>query len=130
MDAAMKMGRQYFLETEPKQPQRTQYIARHGSYHGTTWGALSLGGHLGRREFFEPVLLQNCSKVSACNEYRDRRKDQTQEEYVQQLARELDDKFQELGPETVIAFVAEPVVGAVSLQAAKMALACCFNAFC
>ncbi|EHK98215.1 putative Uncharacterized aminotransferase [Glarea lozoyensis 74030] len=37
---------------------------------------------------------------------------QSQEEYVARLAKELDDKFRELGAEEVIAFVAEPVVGA------------------
>ncbi|TVY82436.1 putative aminotransferase, partial [Lachnellula suecica] len=112
MDAAMKMARQYYLETAPKQPRRINYIARHGSYHGTTLGALSIGGHVARRDMFEPMLPQNCHKVSACNEYRGRAKGQTQQAYVAQLAQELDDKFQELGPETVIAFVAEPVVGA------------------
>ncbi|KAH6712638.1 aminotransferase class-III [Leptodontidium sp. MPI-SDFR-AT-0119] len=112
MDAAMKMARQYFMETVPKQPQRTKFIARHGSYHGTTWGALSVGGHVARRELFEPMLLEGCGKVSACNEYRGRLEGQSQEEYVKQLAKELDDKFQEMGPENVIAFVAEPVVGA------------------
>ncbi|EPE30541.1 PLP-dependent transferase [Glarea lozoyensis ATCC 20868] len=112
MDAAMKMARQYFMETIPKQPRRTKFIARHGSYHGTTWGALSVGGHVARRELFEPMLLQNCAKVSACNEYRGRLEGQSQEEYVARLAKELDDKFRELGAEEVIAFVAEPVVGA------------------
>jgi adenosylmethionine-8-amino-7-oxononanoate aminotransferase len=117
MDAAMKMARQYFMEVLPKQPQRTKYIARNGSYHGTTLGALSVGRHMGRRELFEPMLLPNCDKVSPCNEYRGRKEGQTREGYVQQLAQELDDKFQELGPENVIAFVAEPVVGAVSFSA-------------
>lgn len=116
MDAAMKMARQYFMEVVPKQPQRTKYIARDGSYHGTTFGALSVGRHMGRRELFEPMLLPNCGKVSACNEYRGCKDGQTQHDYVQQLAQELDDKFQEMGPDNVIAFVAEPVVGAVSIH--------------
>lgn len=116
MDAAMKMARQYFMEVRPRQERRTKFIARQGSYHGTTWGALSVGGHVQRRELFEPMLLANCEKVSACNEYRGRKEGQSVEEYVQVLAKELDDKFQEMGPETVIAFVAEPVVGAVSSE--------------
>jgi adenosylmethionine-8-amino-7-oxononanoate aminotransferase len=114
MDAAMKMARQYFMEIVPRQEKRTKFIAREGSYHGTTWGALSAGGHTGRRELFEPMLLHGCEKVSPCNEYRGRNEGQSVEEYVEVLAKELDDKFQEMGPETVIAFVAEPVVGAVS----------------
>lgn len=51
--------------------------------------------------------------VSACNAYRGMKDGQTTAEYVQKLAEELDRKFQELGPDTVCAFVAEPVVGAV-----------------
>lgn len=119
MDAAMKMARQYFMEVVPRQEKRTRFIARECSYHGTTWGALSVGGHTGRRELFEPMLLRGCEKVSPCNEYRSRKEGQSVEEYVEVLAKELDDKFQEMGPETVIAFVAEPVVGAVSFIAKR-----------
>jgi E3 ubiquitin-protein ligase TRIP12 len=38
----------------------------------------------------------------------------TQEEYIEQLAQELEDKILEMGPQNVAGFVAEPVVGAVS----------------
>ncbi|KAH7140310.1 aminotransferase class-III [Dactylonectria estremocensis] len=112
MDSAMKMARQYFLELHPKQSKRVNFIAREGSYHGTTLGSLSMSGHVGRRSLFLDMLLPNVHRVSACNEYRGRHDSQTVEEYVQQLADELDRKFQEIGPETVCAFVAEPVVGA------------------
>jgi adenosylmethionine-8-amino-7-oxononanoate aminotransferase len=50
--------------------------------------------------------------VSPCFEYRERRADETAEAYGERLARELEDKIAELGPENVIAFVAETVVGA------------------
>jgi adenosylmethionine-8-amino-7-oxononanoate aminotransferase len=82
VDAAMKMARQYFMETVPKQPRRTKFIDRHGSYHGTTWGALSFGGHVARRELYELMLLENCAMVSALNEYRGRLDGQSQKEYV------------------------------------------------
>lgn len=109
----MKMARQYFLEVNPKQDKRVNFIARHGSYHGNTLGSLSMSGHVARRRLFTDMLLPNVHHVSACNAYRGMRKGQTTEEYVAQLADELDRKFQELNPETVCAFVAEPVVGAV-----------------
>ena len=41
MEAALKMARQYFLETG--EPKRTRFIARHQSYHGNTLGALNYG---------------------------------------------------------------------------------------
>lgn len=115
MDSAMKMARQYYMESEPKQPKRVNFIARKGSYHGTTLGSLSMSGHVARRSLFNDMLLTNVHHVSPCNAYRGMKEGQTNEEYVAQLANELDQKFQEVGPETVCAFVAEPIVGAVRL---------------
>ena len=57
--------------------------------------------------------MPNMGRVSDCNAYRGMSEGQTVEEYVAELAEELDAKFREMGPETVCAFVAEPVVGAV-----------------
>lgn len=115
MESAMKMARQYYMEMSPKQPKRINFIAREGSYHGTTLGSLSMSGHVARRSLFLDMLLPNVHRVSPCNAYRGMQPGQTTEEYVEQLANELDQKFQEIGPETVCAFVAEPVVGAVSI---------------
>lgn len=115
MEAAMKMARQYYMELSPKQPQRMNFIARKGSYHGSTLGSLSMSGHVGRRKLFEGMLFDNIHRVSAAYEYRGRTDGQTTDDYVQQLADELDQKFQEVGPDTVCAFVAESVVGAVSI---------------
>lgn len=114
MEAAMKLARQYFLELSPQQPARTKYIARKESYHGTTLGSLSMSGHVARRALYEPMLLNNVSRVSACNAYRGMSDGEDVDSYVARLAQELDDEFVRLGPETVCAFVAEPVVGAVS----------------
>lgn len=114
MEAAVKMSRQYFLELTPSQPRRTQYIARKQSYHGTTLGALSISGHVARRELYEPLLTTNVSHVSLCYAYRGMAEGESTESYVRRLADELDHEFQRVGPKTVCAFVAEPVVGAVS----------------
>lgn len=110
----MKLARQYYLEKSQPEPRRVNFIARHLSYHGTTLGALSMGGHVGRRAKFEPLLSKNISHVSRCFPYRDAGADETDESYVARLVAELDGEFQRLGPDTVCAFVAEPVVGAVS----------------
>jgi adenosylmethionine-8-amino-7-oxononanoate aminotransferase len=116
MEAAAKMARQYFIELKPSQPQRTRFIARQQSYHGTTLGSLSIGGHVARRELYEPMLSSNTSHVSPCYAYRGMLEGESTESYVSRLAKELDEEFQLVGPETVCAFVAEPVVGAVSLS--------------
>ncbi|KAH8893984.1 PLP-dependent transferase [Thozetella sp. PMI_491] len=111
MEAAVKLARQYFVEL--KQPQRKNFIARNRSYHGITLGALAIGGHTTRRAIFEPLLMTNVSKVSPCYAFRGKTSpDETDESYVARLAKELDDEFQRVGPETVCAFVAEPLVGA------------------
>ncbi|KXX83450.1 putative aminotransferase YodT [Madurella mycetomatis] len=112
MEAAVKLTRQYFLELDPPQPRRTRFISRRQSYHGITLGALAVGGHEFRRAKFEPLLMKNVSSVSPCNEFRGKNAGETDEDYVARLAKELDDEFKAVGPETVCAFVAEPVVGA------------------
>ncbi len=109
-EAALKMARQYFLETG--QPQRTRFIARRQSYHGNTLGALAAGGNAMRRAPYQPLLSDAFSHVSPCYAYRDRRDDESDEQYVARLAAELEAEFQRLGPDTVVAFVAETVVGA------------------
>lgn len=111
MESAVKMARQYFVELG--QPQRSRFIARKQSYHGTTLGALGIGGHVARRAIFEPLLSSNVSHVSPCYEYRGRKDGESTEEYVSRLAQELDDEFRRVGHDKVCAFVAEPVVGAV-----------------
>ncbi|KAF4550679.1 Aminotransferase class-III-like protein 2 [Elsinoe fawcettii] len=112
MEAAMKMARQFYLEKEVPEPQRVNFIARNESYHGTTLGSLSVGGHRARRALFEPMLLGNVSRVSPCNPYRFKKDGERDADYVSRLQDELEAEFQRLGPGTVCAFVAEPVVGA------------------
>ena len=112
MEASVKMARQYFLELKPSQPKRTKFIARKQSYHGITLGALSIGGHVARRELYEPLLSTNVSHVSPCYAYRGMKDGESIKAYVARLADELDQEFQRVGSDTVCAFVAEPVVGA------------------
>jgi adenosylmethionine-8-amino-7-oxononanoate aminotransferase len=110
-EAAIKLARQYFVETG--QPQRGRLIARRQSYHGNTLGALSAGGNAWRRQQFAPLLL-DVSHIAPCYAYRDRRPDESAEAYGHRVAQELEDEILRLGPETVMAFMAEPVVGATA----------------
>ncbi|KAJ5167519.1 Aminotransferase [Penicillium canariense] len=112
VEAALKLARQYFLELPTPQPERTRFIARLPSYHGTTLGALGAGGHVLRRQPFEPLLAKNTSHVSPCYAYRGKKEGESDAGYVARLAGELDAEFQRVGPQTVCAFIAEPVVGA------------------
>ncbi|WCR12293.1 aspartate aminotransferase family protein [Paracoccus stylophorae] len=110
-EAAIKLARQYWVEKG--QPQRSRLIARRQSYHGNTIGALSAGGNEWRRQQFGPLLL-DVSHIAPCYEYRERGEDETAEEYGLRAANALRDEIERLGPDTVMAFMAEPVVGATS----------------
>ncbi|MDP3762104.1 MAG: aspartate aminotransferase family protein [Ramlibacter sp.] len=111
VEAAMKMARQYFVETG--QPQRSHFIARRQSYHGNTLGALSVGGNQWRREPFAPLLIP-ATHVSPCYPYREQREDESPGQYGQRLARELEAAIERLGSDKVIAFIAETVGGATA----------------
>lgn len=108
-EAAIKLARQYFLETG--EPERKHLIARKQSYHGNTLGALAAGGNKWRREQFSPLLI-NVSHIAPCYEYVLRDDGESAVEYGLRAAQELEDEILRLGPETVLAFMAEPVVGA------------------
>jgi adenosylmethionine-8-amino-7-oxononanoate aminotransferase len=110
MEAALKMARQFHVERG--EPQRRHVIARRQSYHGNTLGALAAGGNMMRRALYEPVLAPAFHHVSPCYAYRDRADHESEADYVERLADELEAEFQRLGPDTVIAFCAETVVGA------------------
>ncbi|MCC6534176.1 MAG: aspartate aminotransferase family protein [Burkholderiales bacterium] len=109
IEAALKLARQYFVELG--QAQRRYVIGRRQSYHGNTLGALAVGGNMWRRQQFEPLLI-DAVHVAPCYEYRERHGDETLEGYGRRLAAELEAEIQRLGPQSVIAFVAETVVGA------------------
>lgn len=109
MEAALKLARQYFVEIG--QPERHRFISRRMSYHGNTLGALAVGGHAGRRALYQPILIET-SQIAPCYAYRDQRAGETEEAYGLRAADELDAEIRRLGPESVAAFIAEPIVGA------------------
>ncbi|MES0861225.1 aspartate aminotransferase family protein [Ruegeria sp. SCPT10] len=108
-EAAIKLARQYCLEIG--QPERRHVIARKQSYHGNTLGALSAGGNEWRRAQFAPMLI-GMSHIAACYEYAEKPDNESSFDYGQRVANELEAEILRLGPDTVMAFMAEPVVGA------------------
>lgn len=110
-EAAIKLARQYFVEKG--EPKRGKLIARKQSYHGNTIGALSAGGNEWRRSQFGPLLL-DVSHIDPCYEYRLRKDGESLEDYGIRAAQALEDEILRCGPETVMAFMAEPVVGATA----------------
>ncbi len=108
MESALKVALQYF--DARGLPAKRRFISRQRSYHGNTLGALSISGYAERRAPFEGSLL-DVSFVSAANAYRPAA-GVSEADLAAHLANELESKIQALGPETVAAFIFEPVVGA------------------
>ncbi|TIP98708.1 MAG: aspartate aminotransferase family protein [Mesorhizobium sp.] len=111
VEAALKMARQFFVETG--KPERRNVIARRQSYHGNTLGALAAGGNEWRRAQFRPLLIDT-HHIDPCYAYRYQEAGESEAAYGLRAAQALEEKILELGPETVMAFVAEPVVGATA----------------
>lgn len=109
IEAALKLARQYFLEIG--ETTRHKIIARRQSYHGNTLGALAVGGNEWRRAQFAPLLI-DVSHIAPCYAYRDRQDGESEADYGLRVANELEDEILRLGPDQVMCFVAEPVVGA------------------
>jgi len=111
METALKMARQYHVERG--QPHRRHNIARMQSYHGNTLGALAIGGHVGRRALYQPLLIE-VHHVSPCFARHYREPGESDDTYGTRLANELESTILKLGPDTVSSFIAETVVGATS----------------
>ena len=109
VEASIKLARQYHLEKGDHS--RKHIIARRQSYHGNTLGALAVGGNEWRRKQFSPLLI-NISHIAPCYEYIDKSDSESSFDYGQRAAQELEDEILRLGKDEVIAFIAEPVVGA------------------
>lgn len=109
VEAAIKLARQYHVERGDSD--RHILIARRQSYHGNTIGALSASGNLWRRQMFQPILLET-SHISPCYAWRDQQDGETTFAYGQRVANELEAEILRLGADKVMAFIAEPVVGA------------------
>ena len=112
MEAALKLARQYMVERG--QAERVHFISRRQSYHGNFLGSLAASGQAKRRALYEAILPPHFSQVSPCFAFRYRQDGEDDTGYVARLAAELEAEFQRIGPDRVIAFVAETVVGATA----------------
>jgi adenosylmethionine-8-amino-7-oxononanoate aminotransferase len=109
VETALKLARAYHLARG--EADREVVIARHGSYHGNTLGALDLSGRPPLRRPYEP-WLGRFRHVSAAYPYRAGDAGAHAKGDGAALAAELDGAIREIGPGRVAAFVAEPIVGA------------------
>ncbi|MFK8081690.1 MAG: aspartate aminotransferase family protein [Granulosicoccus sp.] len=108
VESALKMARQYALAQG--QAQRTKTISRYPSYHGATLGALAVTGYAPMTAPFDPIM-KSMPKIPAPRAYLD---DLDTDDPATGLhyANMLEEKILEHGPETVLAFIVEPIGGA------------------
>jgi len=108
VESAMKLARQWALAVG--QNKRWKIITRDPSYHGSTLGALSITGYDALTDPFEP-MMRMMPRVPAPRAYLDGldpADPATGRHYAEILARKIEAE----GPETVLAFIVEPVGGA------------------
>lgn len=108
VEAALKIARQYARQAYPRQ-NRTKVIARYRGYHGWTLGALGATGQQARKNHFEP-LLPGFLHVRPPDTFR-LFAGLSPEEAARQLAAELEETIEFEGPETIAAFIGEPIIG-------------------
>lgn len=108
-ETALKIAWQYWRAKG--RADKTIIISREFSYHGGTLGATSVSGSVFRRAPYERVL-HDWPRISPCYSWRYKLDDETERQYGQRVAAELDEAIRLAGAENVAAFIAEPVVGA------------------
>ena len=107
IELSIKFARHYALATD--QPQKTNIISRIPSYHGSTLGALAITGE----QYVDPMfskMLKVMPKIPAPSSYRVP-EGFTIATYAEYCAQALEDEILRLGPETVLGFVMEPIIG-------------------
>jgi adenosylmethionine-8-amino-7-oxononanoate aminotransferase len=108
-ETALKIAWQYWAARD--EPGRKVIISREHSYHGNTFGVLSISGNSARRRASAAPLL-DWPRIAPCYAYRGRLAGESLESYVERVADELETAIVDIGPDRVAAFICEPVVGA------------------
>jgi len=108
-ETAFKIAWQYWRAKG--RPSKQKIISRHHSYHGNSYGALSISGNRPRRRVMGEILL-DWPRIDPCYAYRYQQAGETAEDYGLRAANILEDMIIREGAENIAAFIAEPIVGA------------------
>lgn len=110
IDTAIKLI--WYYNNAKDRPEKKKIISRRRAYHGITLAA----GHLTALEYarkgFDLPMADRFLNVTPPTLYREGQPGETEEQFTDRLAKELEELIQEHGPDTIAAFVAEPVQGA------------------
>ncbi len=116
-DTAFKLVRYY--NNAKGRPLKKKIIARNKAYHGVTAAAASMSGLTVMQQHFD-LPLEGIVRVGSPNYYQFGQTGESEAQFVDRLVRELEETILHEGPQTVAAFIAEPVqaAGGVLLPAA------------
>ena len=101
----------WYLNNALGRPRKKKIISRHKAYHGVTVVAASLTGLANNHLDFD-LPIAGILHTSCPHHYRFAHAGETEKEFARRLAGELDELIRSEGPDTVAAFIAEPVMGA------------------
>jgi 4-aminobutyrate--pyruvate transaminase len=108
-DSLIKLVWYYFNALD--QPRKKKIISRQKAYHGVTLASASLTGLPNNHRDFD-LPLANFLHTDCPHYYRYGEEGESEEAFATRMAKNLDKLIQDQGPDTVAAFIAEPVMGA------------------
>ncbi|MEJ8571510.1 aspartate aminotransferase family protein [Microbaculum marinum] len=109
VETGLRLARQYHKIRGDRD--RTKFISLKKGYHGTHFGGASVSGNANFRRNYEP-LLPGCFHIPAPYTYRNPFNETDPARLAQFCAQALEDEIVFQGPDTVAAFIMEPVLGA------------------
>jgi 4-aminobutyrate--pyruvate transaminase len=107
----MQIKLTWYMSNAKGLPKKKKIISRQRAYHGVTIASASLTGLPWVHADFD-LPIANILHTSCPHYYRFAEEGETEDQFTDRLAKDLDDLMQKEGPETVAAFIAEPIMGA------------------
>ena len=107
----MQIKLTWYMNNALGRPKKKKIISRQRAYHGVTVATASLTGLPWVHADFD-LPIANILHTSCPHYYRYAETGESEDEFTDRMAKNLDDLIQREGPDTVAAFIAEPIMGA------------------
>jgi 4-aminobutyrate--pyruvate transaminase len=107
----MQIKLTWYMNNAKGRPKKKKIISRQRAYHGVTIASASLTGLPWVHNDFD-LPIANVLHTSCPHYYRYGEAGETEDQFADRMAKDLDELIQKEGPETVAAFIAEPIMGA------------------
>jgi len=107
----MQIKLTWYMNNAKGRPKKKKIISRQRAYHGVTIASASLTGLPWVHSDFD-LPIANILHTSCPHHYRFAEAGESEDQFTDRMAKDLDDLIQKEGPDTVAAFIAEPIMGA------------------